>query len=313
MISRGIALPVVEFGRRDSDFVVVHVHGGPGESRLDTALGAETRLAASTLYVTWAQRTTPFATGPLQRDSATLAQHVEDLSAVLATVHARHPNKRVFLTGFSWGGAMVLEYLANAPAPFVEGAAVIGALVDARRAIDDSWTMLRAHGRGRIEAGLDASYWRAVVDKSFRYATAIDALPPQRYLRDFVRPRITACNRMRDDLGLPDNVENSSKGVYERFHLLPPTESVAVEWMVEEILTIDVRPRLPDVSHPMLVLWGREDCNSPRAAAEIIFDTITTPAASKTLRILPGIPHDVLDAAPVEYATAVAEFIDGLR
>ena len=313
VVSRGMALPIVEFGAADAETAVVHLHGGPGESRLDTRLGAEMRIAQSALYVTWAQRTTPWATGPLERTTATLEQHVRDLEAVLAAVHARHPDKRVVLTGFSWGGAMTIEYMARSPASYVAGAVLIGALVDARAAIDDSWAMLRAHGEAQIAAGAsNADDWRTVIDKADRYAQALVDLSPVEYLHEFVRPRVTACGRMRDDLGLPDNVENSKKNVYARYQLLPVAESVVLEWMVEEILRIDLRSRLAAIDRPVLVLWGELDCNTPRPADDVVFNGISTPAIEKARRVVPGVAHDVLDAAPAVYAETILEFIDGL-
>ena len=309
--SGGMMLPVVERGAREADVAIVHIHGGPGESRLDTRLGAEERLASEVLYVTWAQRTTPFATGPLDRASANFDQHVRDLRAVLATVHARHPDKQVFLTGFSWGGAVAIEYMADSPANHVVGAALIGALVDARAAIDNSWAMIEAHGVAQISAGAaNANEWRADVERAARYQQALRSLPPERYLDDFVRPRVTACRRMREDLGLPDNVENSRKNSYERYQLLPILESTILEWMIDEILRIDLRPRLRRITRPVLVLWGEMDCNSPLPASEVIFDGLA--AQNKALQVLAGIPHDVLDAAPAAYADAILEFIDAL-
>lgn len=311
VVSAGMRLPVVEMGQRDAEVAVLHVHGGPGESRLDTRLGAEVRLAEAVLYVTWAQRTTPFATGNLRPGTATLAQHVEDLSAVLATVHHRHPDKRVVLTGFSWGGAVTVDYLSRAPAPYVAGVVLVGALIDARRAIDDSWAMLRTHAEARIAArATNASYWASVGGLAARYADAIDTLSPSAYLESFVRPRITACGRMRDDLDLPDNVENERKNVYEWYHLLPIVENVAVEWMVDEILAIDLRARLPSINRPALVLWGDLDCNVPLPTADLAFDELGS--LQKTRLTLSNVPHDVLDAAPAAYAEAVLEFIDDL-
>ena len=269
------------------------------------------RLAEAVLYVTWAQRTTPFATGNLRRGTATLGQHVEDLRAVLATVHARHPDKRVVLTGFSWGGAMAIDYLSRTPAPYVAGGILVGALIDARQAIDDSWAMLRAHAQARIAAGApNASYWETVVDLANRYAEAIDTLSPSAYLESFVRPRVTACGRMRDDLGLPDNVENQRKNVYEWYHLLPIVENVAVQWMVDEILNIDLRARLPSIDRPALILWASWIATSPLPTADLAFQEIGSPQTSRLT--LANTPHDVLDAAPAAYADAVLEFIDAL-
>ena len=311
--SAGMALPVVERGSTDAPAAIVHLHGGPGDSRLDTRLGGEERLAESFLYVTWAQRTTPFATGALRRRTATLAQHVRDLEAVVATVQARHPGLPIVLTGFSWGGAMAIEYLAESPAPGVVGAVLLGALVDARTAIDDSWTMLRAHGEQRVlENAPNREYWADVIDLSFQYTAALSRLSPERYLSDFIRPRVRACAQMRDDLGLPDNVENERKGVYSRYHLLPPTEATILEWMVDEILDIDLRPRLHAIRRPVLVLWGELDCNTPVQTADILFEGISTPPSRKSRQVLSGIPHDVIDSAPDDYALAVSEFINDL-
>lgn len=311
----GMALPVVERGDATAAHAIIHVHGGPGESRLDTWLGAEARLAEVALYVTWAQRTTPFATGPLRRASATLDQHVDDLHAVVATVHARHPDKRIVLTGFSWGGAMVIDYMASAPPPYVAGFVLVGPLVDARRAIDESWAMLRAHGDARVAAGAeDAEAWREIIDRAATYASALESLAPEAYLEAFVRPRTRACGRMRDNLGLPDNVENRRKGAYARYQLLPPLEGEVLEWMVAEILDLDLTPRLSSIERPALLLWGELDCNSPvAAAAERTLDGLGTLQDDKELRVLPGLPHDVIDSAPAQYAEAVAGFMRGLR
>ncbi|MEL7305298.1 MAG: alpha/beta hydrolase [Myxococcota bacterium] len=306
--SAGMSMPVVVFGDRDASTLIVHLHGGPGESRIDTWLGAETRLAERFLFATWAQRSTAFATGNLRRDTMTLEQHVLDLRAVLEVLHAKYPAKRIVLTAFSWGGAMAIDYLTTQPADYVEGLVVVGGLISARVAIDSSWPMLAEHGAHQIARGGDRDYWEEVVDLSGRFTNALETLASEDYLDEFVRPRVDACSQMRRDLDLPDNVENEPKSTYERYQLLPPAEAKAVRWVVEELLAIDLQDRLPAIEVPALVLWGELDCNIPIDSFQIALDEIPNARG----RAFPGIPHDVIDSAPADYAHAVGEFIDEL-
>ena len=70
----------------------------------------------------------------------------------------------------------------------------------------------------------------------------------------------------------------------------------------------DLRPVLPTIEVPTLLLYGEEDERSPLAVAEEMHDAIPT----STLVVLPEVGHQSNVETPERFNAAVRSFLAGL-
>ena len=75
--------------------------------------------------------------------------------------------------------------------------------------------------------------------------------------------------------------------------------------MARAFAEADLRPILPRITVPTLLLYGAEDVRAPRAVAAALHAAI----AGSTLRLVPGAGHDVNLEAPEAYDACVTAFL----
>ncbi len=84
-------------------------------------------------------------------------------------------------------------------------------------------------------------------------------------------------------------------------------EMAALEGGLEILRSVDLRPLLPTIQQPTLLLHGERDTLAPLAAAE--YSAMALPHA--TLRVIEGAGHAPFISHPTEFVAAIEEFIHG--
>ncbi|MGL4387919.1 MAG: alpha/beta fold hydrolase, partial [Brevinema sp.] len=100
----GVQLPVVVSGK-NTDKIVLFVHGGPGSSGL-LYYYADAWISLRKKYrmAFYDQRGSGGARGHIASSSITVDQHVEDLKNVVILLQTKYPNSKIYLFGHSYGG-----------------------------------------------------------------------------------------------------------------------------------------------------------------------------------------------------------------
>jgi pimeloyl-ACP methyl ester carboxylesterase len=75
--------------------------------------------------------------------------------------------------------------------------------------------------------------------------------------------------------------------------------------MVTAFANADLRPVLPTISVPVLLIYGAEDVRAPRAVAEALHAAIP----GSRLMLVPAAGHDINLETPQEYDAAVRAFL----
>ena len=119
----------------------------------------------------------------------------------------------------------------------------------------------------------------------------LEALPPETYARTWVPSLFT---RRADS-----DVVEGYVSVMSEFH---PAGARA---MLRSMAEADLRPVLPEIGVPTLLLYGEQDARSPLALAEEMHTTI----AGSTLVVLPKVGHMSNLEAPEAFNSAVRDFL----
>jgi len=108
----GATLPVVIAGKNSND-IILFVHGGPGSSGLLYYYAdAWKNVRKSYRMVFYDQRGSGGARGHITKGSITVDQHVEDLDVVLSSIKTLYPQANIYLFGHSYGGIISGAYSA---------------------------------------------------------------------------------------------------------------------------------------------------------------------------------------------------------
>jgi pimeloyl-ACP methyl ester carboxylesterase len=122
--NKGSQMPVLMTGNKESAFIVLFIHGGPGSSMIAETgiytLNPSENLSDNFLLAMWDQRYAGYSINPDPIDWSTVnvEQYAEDCARVTDQLKTRFPGKKIVVCGHSWGGAVVTKFISN---PAYEG------------------------------------------------------------------------------------------------------------------------------------------------------------------------------------------------
>ena len=137
------------------------------------------------------------------------------------------------------------------------------------------------------------------------------AVPPVKVLAGKLASRIYP------KLGLPSGLKGNEvtrdpeiAAIYDRDPL--NNKNATARWFTEATAAQEeVLRRAPELKLPLLMLVGEADKVADAAQARVVFDRVG--ASDKTLHMLTGQYHEVLNEPPAERAKNVAEIVEWLR
>ncbi|ACV78978.1 alpha/beta fold hydrolase [Nakamurella multipartita] len=143
------------------------------------------------------------------------------------------------------------------------------------------------------------------------YAGWAGSLPPSEVdrrvtlaLADLDRPAADAARDMVATL-LPADAPAAL--VDEQVAMVSQARPATTRAMVERFARVDLRPALPGITAPTLLLYGRDDVRAPPWVADALHAAIP----GSRLVLLPGVGHSGHVQAPDQWNRVVLEFLDG--
>jgi pimeloyl-ACP methyl ester carboxylesterase len=275
----------------------------------------ERNLQRRFLYVSWAQRTSSYSTGPVTDKNSTLAQHYEDLKAVLQVLRKRYPGKRLIALGYSFGGIVTLGHLGSADAEPVDGVVLMAAPMGGELVESVAFAVLDAFAAQQIEQGSDVHTWQSFRALNESQPEAYATLPRKRYWDQYTLVQHARCSDMEKSLGIdevPAPVERAGQINPSEVLVVPGkwTYERAVDWLYAELLDFDLSQSASRIRAPTLLLWGAQDCRVGLSAGQSLFDALG--ASDKQLAIEPEHGHFLLYQNPDFVSDQIEKFIDGL-
>jgi pimeloyl-ACP methyl ester carboxylesterase len=297
----GAVMPVWVKGNKSSNVFILFLHGGPGNTSLDTAISQVHRqLQNDYALVYYDQRASGGSQGNANPESFTVEQFVDDLEKVVHVIRYKYGNPIIFLMGHSWGGGLGTAYILSAEnQKYISGWIGSGTAHNLEGGMILSWKWVKEKANAKINAGVDVNYWQKELDwynaasctwDSFlnRHAGNVDKLNGYYYnplnATDF--PRWTA--------PLPVLYFLNSNYIQKRFNLG----------------NLNLTSQMYKITIPSIILWGRHDGILPVELAKDAYDNLGTGSNDKYLYIFENSAHNLQIEEPDLFADKVKSFIE---
>lgn len=311
----GFAMPVWVRGDDSSDMILLHIHGGPGDSAMRmSANEAYRQLEGRYLVAYWEQPGSGNAMWRGHRGPVDLDAIVMGLDSVIGDLATAYPNKRIILLGHSFGGEVGIVYLIqHAP----DNAVAAWIMVDGAHNEPLNWDLSVDWLENRAVSELAQAdefdpevlaFWR----EALGYATSKQGQPREAwnesllwsYYMEGAGGYDYGNARAPILLGIPQYVVGRQSYLLERFNL----------WRADftDVLTADHTEAMSAIRVPTLILWGRDDGAVPVDLATGAFNALGTPIEDKSIAIIDEAAHNPMLEQPELYVAAVATFIDRL-
>ncbi|MCB0638538.1 MAG: alpha/beta hydrolase [Lewinella sp.] len=316
--NEGAVMPVQVAGPPDSRDILILLPGGPagdGQSYRRVFPFFREQLEPKLRVVYYDQRGAGNCQGVYDTSSLHLAQLAEDLDRLVDVLRRENAGARIFLLGYSYGGALGLTYLLD-PNRQAKITGFIG--------------LSGAYDRQR-----QMEYQDQLVDYLLAQWTAAGELPPL----DLLQPDFHCAEQadpgqcQRDSLQIMAEVTQrftkigrlnqfpftmASVGRLLGLAFCSPTnpltsgrnEVLHGRYFQPEFDQLLLTDRAGALHLPVLLLAGRYDTNVPFFDAEHLFAQLGTPAEERQLHFLEQSGHLPMITAPEEVARAILGFVE---
>jgi proline iminopeptidase len=283
MQTNGANLPVFVEGNKQSQTIIIMLHGGPGGDAQVYNTGMPTfsdPLEKEFIMVYYDQRGSGNANGKYSSSILNVDEHVQDLDKLITLLENKYgANNSIFLMGHSWGGTLGSAYLLD-----TERQKRISGWIEVDGAHNFNGTpeviaTLILIGEEQIKLGNNNEKWGKITE----YAYSVDPLYPS----DQDISKLNSFGFEGEQLLQEDDVigiENESKvargqlayAFFSSHNLVMATSNLYSTnlTMFQEIKNLDYTPLLHQITIPSLLLWGRYDLVVPAFLGQQAFDAI---------------------------------------
>lgn len=279
--------------------LLIWLHGGPGGAERPLFQLFNADLERRFLVVYLDQRGTARSFDPeADPRRLTVAQHVNDLDAVVEGLRREFARRRVILIGHSWGSALALFY-ARAHPEKVAAVVGVGQVSNELARQHSQYEFVESEARRRGE--------RAVIER----LTTI-GLPP------FSASREIAVQRLVERYGgyfreQPNLIGLLARGIRRGY--VRPWEiqrlfrgnAVSLEAMNDELLKLDLPRDVPEVKVPVVFMLGRYDRQVDSRLAAAYFEQLRAPA--KRLMWFEASAHNAPFEEPARFNAAIPRLL----
>jgi pimeloyl-ACP methyl ester carboxylesterase len=315
--NKGADMPVYIEGNASSKIFVVVIHGGPGgDAKVynDYNTYFSDPLEEKYAMVYYDQRGSGTATGNYKSSDLTVAQHVEDLEALIAYIQKEYgTDNKIFLMGHSWGGALGSAFLIKSGnqdniAGWIE---VDGAHNFANNAmVCNGLNQISAQ---QISAGKNLEKWKEIFD----YTSKIDTAN----ISDIEMSQLNGYGFKAEQYLVQDGLITTSKsdpkGIfnYQWFSGHNPLIAkfnlrITNATMFNDIKTLDYTPELYKITIPCIFMWGRHDYVIPYQMAYTAYNAVSS--TNKEVVIFETSGHSVMFNELDEFLDEMMNFVDGV-
>ena len=270
-------------GKKQTNPVLLYLHGGPGSFVIPRARDFGHRLEEDFVVVYWDQRGSgkSFRSG-IPADSMHLERFIEDTHELAEVLKRRFNVPKIYLVGNSWGAALGALTAHRYPESFYAFVST-GQLVNTARAEGAAYTftLTTAKETGNKEATRELTEigpppWDYQVVNKHRkwirrfggtiYAEKEQEGSTSSFLSEFVGKML-----LSPEYTLVEIVENCSDPNFAIRHL----------W--DEVANINLFVQVPKLEVPTYFIAGKHDKNTPPELIEEYYDYLDAPAGKKLI------------------------------
>lgn len=302
-------MPAYIHGNASEKVFLIYLHGGPSgmglEARINTMI---TEVEANNAVVYFDQRGSGNAQGNYSEEEVSIDAMAEDVLALVKVLRARYGNDlKFFLMGASWGGTLGPATLLKNQEAFLGWIDVAGAH-SPKSMYNEYQISLLDKANEQIALGNSVPHWEGVLELIDKVGSSysdedFSKLNGKAHESEVILAKDLVINEQR--LLGEDGTERSFPG---RNNLQTLIILTVKKGLYRDVSFTD---RLPDITIPSLILWGKHDLVVPTKFAHEAFDHLG--AAHKELFIFERTGHSPLESEPDLFAEKVIEFINEYR
>jgi pimeloyl-ACP methyl ester carboxylesterase len=311
-------LPVWVKGNTASGKFIIYINGGPGLTSLDIAkadmLGWSNHLERDFALVYYDQRGCGNSQGNFDaKNTLTVSQYVKDLDAIISVLLNKYSNPNIYLMGHSFGSFIGTNYLlTNKLQAKIKGfISVDGAF---NFDYDVTWGYRRQFleniAQEEINKGNNIGHWQGALrwlSDNQNITTSSQKKEWRKFIGDpggIILPEELAELSLSDYLNI---------GFNSSYNPIPSYLSRNLE-IVNNSLNADAEginliSSAQYITIPTLLIWGRYDDLIPIEEAQVVFDSLGTPASNKQLISLPNSGHEPFLSVPKLFQETVSDFV----
>lgn len=302
-------MPAYVHGNASEKVFLIYLHGGPSgmglEARINTMI---TEVEENNAVVYFDQRGSGNAQGNYSEEEVSIDAMAEDVLALVKVLRARYGNDlKFFLMGASWGGTLGPATLLKNQEAFLGWIDVAGAH-SPKSMYKEYQISLREKANEQIALGNSVPHWEGVLE-------LIDNVGPSYSDEDFSKLNGTAHESeviLAKDLVVNEQRLLGEDGTERSFPVRNNLQTLIILTAKKGLYRdVSFTDRLPDITIPSLILWGKHDLVVPTKFAHEAFDHLG--AAHKELFIFERTGHSPLESEPDLFAEKVIEFINEYR
>jgi proline iminopeptidase len=311
----GADIPTYVYGNSSEKVFLVFLHGGPGDQTLHyRTLPSFKQFEEEFAVVYFEQRGQVNSQGHYSKTEHNIWEMAKDVKALaLILKHKYGNNIKLFLLGYSWGGALGFSTLLidNETQALFQGWIEVDGGHDMPAAHKGAVDMINKVGQEQILLGNSVGYWVDAIQivNNLEISTFDDFM-------SLNKEGQRAQNRLRKDniTNMPGELSLEAK---KYLYLIdnPITSLINRINVVSDIndnqnffLDFSVTDSLHKITLPTLIIWGKYDMVAPSSLADTAFNRISSEI--KKIVILDKSDHAILAQQPDEFASEVISFIN---
>jgi len=301
-------MPAYVHGNASENVFLIYLHGGANgigyEARINTMI---TEVEKNNAVVYFDQRGSGNAQGNYSEDDVSIDAMAEDVLALVKVLRFRYGNDiKLFLMGASWGGTLGPATLLKEQEAFLGWIDVAGA--HSPKDLYGQYQIdLPEKANEQIALGNSIPHWEGVLE-------LVENVGSNYSGEDFSRLNPAAHNSegvLAADMVINEPRLLDENGNTQRFAVRANLQTNIIITRKGLWRDVSFTDRLPDITIPSLILWGKHDLVvSPRFAQEA-YDHLGS--ADKELVFFERSGHSPLESEPELFAEKVIGFINAFR
>lgn len=317
---KGADLPITVQGNTESREFCILLHGGPGGSAQEFNAFTKTftdQLEDDYAMVYYDQRYAGLARGEYFDEYDNVLQHVEDLDLVIDLLFTRYGDDiAIALMGHSWGGYLSCAYVLDPQrAARVTTWVNIDGGIHRTNFLKDDMQRIVDLADEEIGTSLISGEWADVqadaqneLNKNVSRYTFTSQNAPFRI--------VNTAERIIESEGILDNMQSPYFQALYTNNYQPFIASVNgardSELIQSDMFIFDdtILELLPNVTLPVLNIYGYWDVRTALHQGEFVMETIATPEEDKSLVILDNSGHSPMINEPILLANSISDWLD---
>jgi pimeloyl-ACP methyl ester carboxylesterase len=300
-------MPAYIHGNGSEKVFLITLHGGPGSIGLGFRSSSfKSKIEKACAVVYFDQRGSGMSQGSYSENSISIDIMAEDVLALVKVLkHKYGSDSRFFLMGHSWGGALGTATLLKDQNVFL-GWVEIDGMHNPKGMYLEYIENFEAVATQQIEDGNSIDFW----ENTIALVNAVSTEYNEDHFFDMNRKAFKAEQKLIGD-NIIKKPRNDSDLLFNynfitAFSSGGNTQSILIDQGLLE--TVSYTNRLPEITIPSLVLWGKHDMVLPASFAQEAYDNLGS--SIKELVIFEDSGHEPMFSEADLFAETVIQFID---